>query len=385
MDLKSLRQEFDRVAEKQELSTTKYHQLIDKVEDEINSAITDLQSAADDTSSIDHKSVIKHLIDKLAAYSVKEQLKMVKKDLKVDLENYPKILGKFFETDISKAYMNVEFDSHTVNQIILNLLYHERLFDVADILLNESQEPDIFRVRSKYSEMHEILDALKARNLEPALSWMCVNRQKLHQAGSKLEFDLRRLQFLEIFKANRSEANNFAQTHLSPFVSIRSNEFLQITGCLLWPGDLETSPYSDLLSPEKWTEVSQELMVQFYSSMGMSLKNPLAVAVEAGAQGLPTFLEFANLAVISREEWAAMKEPPVDVELGKEFQFHSVFVCPVTWEQSDKKNPAVMLPCGHVFSWQFIRNVSNQWRQVFKCPTCCVLDVSAAQCRQLFL
>lgn len=60
---------------------------------------------------------------------------MLIKDLNVDLDNYQKILGKFVETDISKAYINVEFDSQIVNQIILNLLYNECIFDVANILL----------------------------------------------------------------------------------------------------------------------------------------------------------------------------------------------------------------------------------------------------------
>ncbi|KAI3525522.1 hypothetical protein L1887_04372 [Cichorium endivia] len=379
MDLKIVRDRFDRIVKKQEVSTTEYHQMIDRINVQIKQAITDLQSA-DATSSVDHKSVIKHLGDKIDARSLQEQLKISQKDLKVDLNNYPKILGVFVDTDISKASRDVEFDSHIVNQIILNLLYHERLFDVADIFINEAQEPDIISLRSQFSKMHEILDALKAKNLEPALDWVSVNRQQLDQGRSNLEFHLRRLQFLDLLKEDVSAAINFAKTHLSPFASAHKNELSDLMGCLISPGNLETSSYSDLLSPKKWAAVSHEFMVQFCGSMGMSFKNPLAVTVDAGAQGLPTILNMANQ--MTREEWAAMRQDPVAMDLGREFQFHSAFVCPVCWEQSGDDNPPTMIyDCGHVLCSKTTRTIIA-YR--LKCPLC-PTERPVIICRQLHI
>ncbi|KAI3525521.1 hypothetical protein L1887_04371 [Cichorium endivia] len=385
MDLKSVKDEFDRILETQELSMSNYQQLIDNVEDEIKQAITALQSA--DDTSIDHKSVIELLRDKLDVYSLQEQLEMSKKDLKVDVSNYSEILGKLVETDISKAYINMEFDSHIVNQIILNLLYHEGLFDVADIFVNEAQEPDIIPLRSQFSEMHQILDELKAKNLEPALNWVLVNRQRLYQStGPWLEFFLRRLQFLDLLEleVNQLQALNFAKTYLSPLLANLNNRypFFNLMGCLLWAGKLETSPYSNLLPPNELEIVSHKFMVEFCGTMGMSFKNPLAVTVDAGAQALPTFLEDAKLA----EKWPEMKDDlPVTVDLGREFQYHSVFVCPVSKTQCDNEDDhPVLLPCTHVVGSRVVLERSENYTKLFECPICRLANVWVGYCQRLY-
>ena len=43
-----------------------------------------------------------------------------------------------------------------------------------------------------------------------------------------------------------------------------------------------------------------------------------------------------------------MTQLPVEVELGREFTFHSVFACPVARDQSTPDNPPMILPCGRV-------------------------------------
>ena len=44
------------------------------------------------------------------------------------------------------------------------------------------------------------------------------------------------------------------------------------------------------------------------------------------------------------------KELPCDVELGKEFKFHNIFICPVSKEVSNSQNPPMLLLCGHAVS-----------------------------------
>jgi hypothetical protein len=51
--------------------------------------------------------------------------------------------------------------------------------------------------------MYVILEAMKARNLELALSWAAKNHDQLLQNGSMLEFKLYQLQFVEILRKMR--------------------------------------------------------------------------------------------------------------------------------------------------------------------------------------
>nr|GEU43237.1 protein RMD5 homolog A [Tanacetum cinerariifolium] len=274
---------------------------IDQVENEIQEAVNKIQLV--DQPSIDHESVFTDLKQKLEMIWPQEQLEESRNEIHESCTKYQEILGKLFDNDVSKAYADVDFDYKTINQIIISSLYHDGRFHIADVFLQESQVTDNVSLRTQFTRMRYIIKALRARELEPALTGVLVNREKINRNGSKLVFDLHRFQYLEIVqKGNKSDAMNYFNVHLKPFSSNRSTEVMKLMGSLLWCGKLETSPYSKLLSPDKWDDLVKELTKQFCNLMGVSLKNPLSVTLEAGAQALPTLL----------------KDGAMEIELGNE-------------------------------------------------------------------
>ena len=80
-----------------------------------------------------------------------------------------------------------------------------------------------------------------------------------------------------------------------PELTLHMNEFQKLVVCIIWVGKLVGQSYQSLLS----------------------------VAIAAGVERLPALLKLLNLVAAKRQEWQAMKQLPVPVELGKEFQFHS--------------------------------------------------------------
>lgn len=352
MDLKSLRDVLGKVVKNQELVTLGYNEAIDQVENEIQEAVNKIQ-LVDDQPSIDHESVITDLKQKLETIWPQEQLEESRNELHKSFTKYQEILSKLVDPDISKAYVDVDFDYKTVNQIIISSLYHDGLFHIADVFLQESQEKDNVSLKTQFTRMRYIIKALKVKDLEPALTWVLVNREKLNRIGSKLVFDLHCFQYLEIVqKGNKSDAMNYFNAHLKPFSSTRSKEVIKLMGSFLWCGKLETSPYFKFLSPDKRDDLVKEFTKQFCNLIGVSLKNPLSVTLEAGAQALPTLL----------------KDGAMEIELGNEFQFHSVFICPVSYEESSEANPPVMLDCGHVFCQKTVLTMLKFEKDVLKCP-----------------
>ncbi|THG08001.1 protein RMD5 homolog [Camellia sinensis] len=385
MELNTIKDAFDRVAKKQKLSTSKSQEVIDQVGHELDQALTNIQSIQDPTSPADQKSILMELKAKLNAIGPHNQLEGSQKELNINLSKYPKILEKTFNPDISKAYRNVDFDPHIVNHIIASHFYRVGLFDVADTLINEAGEPEVISLKSHFMELHQILEAVSVRNLEPALYWVSTNRESLKHIGSNLELKLRRLQFVEILQnSTQADALNYARTYLAvAWHGLHMDEIQKLMGCLLWAGKLDRSPYSELLSPTHWETLAEELARQFCSFLGQSYESPLSVAVSAGVEGLPTLLKLANVMSAKKQEWQAMKQLPVPVDLGKEFQFHSIFVCPVSREQGSEENPPMLLPCGHVLCKQSIMKLSKSSTRTFKCPYC-PLEASVAQCKQLY-
>ena len=278
----------------------------------------------------------------------------------------------------------MDFDTHIVNQIIANHFYHQGLFDLGDSIINEAGEPDAAALRSQFLEMHQIIGAMRERNLQPALTWVSANREKLVQIGSNLELKIHTLQFVEVLQnGTRADALKYARTYLAPFASLNKGEFPKLMGCLLYAGRLESSPYSELLSPIHWEMTTEELTRQFCTLLGQSYENPLSVAVAAGVEGLPILLKLANVMAAKKQEWQEMKQLPVPVELGKEFQFHSIFVCPVSRDQGSEENPPMLLPCLHVLCKQSIMKLSKNSTRTFKCPYC-PAEATVANCKQLY-
>ncbi|KAJ6716419.1 MACROPHAGE ERYTHROBLAST ATTACHER-RELATED [Salix koriyanagi] len=354
MELTAAKDAFDRVAKKQKLSFSKCREVIDQVSQEIEQALVKIQSVEDPMSPANQKSILTELKHKLIAINPLKLLEGSQKELNLNLSKFPKLLEKSFP-DISKAYRDVDFDFHIVNQIIASHFYHQGLFDLGDCLINEAGEPEAAAQRSHFLELHQILEAMRIKNIEPALKWVSTNREKLVQNGSNLELKLHQLQFVEILKrGNRADALSYAKTHLA-FFCFKSLE--------------RVSKANSLHNMDR-----QNLK---------SLQSPLSVAIVAGIEGLPTLLKLANVMAAKKQEWQALKQLPVPVELGKEFQFHSIFVCPVSRDQGSEENPPMLLPCLHVLCKQSIMKLSKGSSRAFKCPYC-PAEASAVQCRQLY-
>ncbi|XP_043711284.1 protein RMD5 homolog [Telopea speciosissima] len=384
MELSTIKGAFDRVAKKQKLSSSEAQEAIDRIGQKIEQALAKLHSFHDPTSPADRKTILEKLFKELTEMGLIDQLQYSQKDLNVGLSKYTKLLEKSFNSDISKAYRNVDFDIHTINQIIAGHFYRLGLFDLGDCFVNEAREPVSNSLKSPFLEMHQILEAMGARNLQPALNWATINREKLAKNGSSIELKLHQLQFVEILqKGSRADALNYARTYLAPFAPLHMAEIQKLMGCLLWAGRLNCSPYAEFLCITHWEKLAEELTQQFCSLLGQSYESPLGVAIAAGVQGLPTLLKLANVMGTKKQEWQVMKQLPVPVDLGREFQFHSIFVCPVSKDQGSEENPPMLMPCGHVLCKQSIVKLSKNSTRTFKCPYC-PLEATVTQCRQVY-
>lgn len=374
---------FERVTKKQKLSCSKNQEVLDLIDQEIKQTLQKIQSN-ECASQVDFKSTIAELKNKLKDIAPLSQTESTQKELNLALSKYPKLLEKSFNPDIAKAYRNIEFDAHTVNEIIGSHFYRQGLFELGDCFLSEAGEPEsTAAMKSQFQEMFQIVEAMKCQNLEPALKWAIANSDKLKPNGSDLLLQLHSLQFMGILqKGDKYGAIAYAKTCLAPFASDHMAEFQKLMVSILWAGKLDMSPYFHLLSKANWEKVIGELTRQFCNILGQSYESPLSMTIAAGVQGLPPLLKFMNVMVGKKNEWQTMKQLPVPVELDREFQFHSIFVCPVSKEQATDENPPMLMSCGHVLCKQSITKMSKNGTKTFKCPYC-PSDIDSAQCRQL--
>ncbi|CAH8263133.1 unnamed protein product [Arabidopsis lyrata] len=379
MELKNVKDAFDRVAKKQKLCYSKTQEVVDRLSQEINKAL-------DTIHEDNHESVVADLKKTFEEISPINQLEASQKEVNGALTKYPKALDKTLNPDISTAYRNIEFDRHTVHQIIAQFFYRQGMYEIGDSFVSEIGEPELVEssVTKAFMEMNMILEAMGKRDLGPALKWVASNSEKIKEAKSDLELKLHSLHFLEIAKdKNSKEAINYARKHFAAYSDSCLPEIQKLMCSLLWNRNLVKSPYSDFLSPVLWTNAAKELTRQYCKLLGESSESPLSVTVAAGSQVLPTFLKYLTVMPEKRQEWQTMKQLLVPVELSEEYRFYSVFVCPVSKEHSSEDNPPMRLGCGHVLCKQSINRMSRNGSRSFKCPYC-PTDIDASQCKQLY-
>ncbi len=323
---------------------------------------------------------------------------------------YTKVLDKLFK---NKPLPSNEIDALSphpalVNRAIYLHLLREGLFDVATTLHAESaalssmleggsmsdttneikgaplgiDETESSKMQEQFTSMYHILYELRDNhNLRPAISWAREHTKALEIRGSDLEFELCRLQYVKLFLSedagNRENfyandpqrALQYAREEFQAFSGRYLLELRQLAGAMAFCSNLEESPYRSIFDSETaWDEVAASFTREFCALMELSADSPLYIAATAGAIALPTLLKLQNIMQQKRTEWTTENELPVEIPLPPSYQFHSIFVCPVSKEQTTDQNPPMMMPCGHVIAQESLLRLSKGGK--FKCPYC---------------
>lgn len=233
----------------------------------------------------------------------------------------------------------------------------------------------------KFSEMYHILQELKNHRLSPAIEWARSNSSELEARGSNLEFELSKLQFVWLFKGpavnglpdgeqnGRQGAMAYARYNFGRFQPRHLFEIQQLAGAMAYASNIGQSPYRvDFSIDGSFAEVASSFTREFCSLLGLSAESPLYIAATAGALALPVQVKFNQMKRQKNTEWTTQNELPFETPLPERMVYHSIFVCPVSKEQTTEANPPMMIPCGHVLARETLQRMCKGTK--LKCPYC---------------
>ncbi|XP_033215287.1 E3 ubiquitin-protein ligase RMND5A isoform X2 [Belonocnema kinseyi] len=282
-------------------------------------------------------------------------------------------IADFASTSREDVFSGAE-KTHLLNQVICQHFYRQGMLDIADELAAEAGIKTEEGRKEPFTELNYILDCLKQKNLEPALEWATKHKDALLAQSSSLEFKLHRLKFIRLVQqgpSKQSEAIMYARKHLPQFVSRYEKEVQSLMGTLLYlPNGIQSSPYSHLLDPTLWLEIHDVFTREACTLLGLSVDSPLSVCINAGITALPALLNIKQ--VMQQRQvtgiWNGKDELPIEIDLGKQSRYHSVFACPILRQQSTENNPPMKLVCGHVISRDALNKLTSANK--LKCPYC---------------
>ncbi|KAI0837588.1 CTLH/CRA C-terminal to lish motif domain-containing protein [Hypoxylon sp. FL0890] len=236
-------------------------------------------------------------------------------------------------------------------------------------------------LQSSFADMYSTLSALKAHNLLPAINWARENCIELEARGSNLEFELCKLQYIWLFKGPAVNglpdnpengvqgAMRYARENFGRFQQRHLREIQQLSAAMVYSRNLADSPYGSIFDiSAAFEEVAASFTREFCSLLGLSAESPLYVAATAGTLALPQLVKYTSKAKAKGTEWTTANELAFETPLPRSMMYHSIFVCPVSKEQTTESNPPMILPCGHVLARESLHRLAKGSR--YKCPYC---------------
>ncbi|KFM79655.1 Protein RMD5-like protein, partial [Stegodyphus mimosarum] len=300
------------------------------------------------------------------------------RDLHGTVSKVGKAIDKNFIADFATTSNENVFQSpenvKLLNQVISEHFLRQGMLEIAEELIKETGLQMEQNKREPFSELNRILDALKRRDLEPALFWAQSNRKKLLEQNSSLEFRLHRLHFIDLLQQGifkQEEAISYARKNFQHLAVQHEKDIQVLMGSLLYLRQgVENSPYSYLLDPIHWAEICDIFTRDACALLGLSVESPLAVCTNAGCIALPALL---NIKQVMQQRlvtgvWNTCDELPIEIDLGRKCHFHSIFACPILRQQTSENNPPMRLVCGHVISRDALHKLANGNK--LKCPYC---------------
>jgi len=228
--------------------------------------------------------------------------------------------------------------SSLLTNVILQHFYREGKLEIGETLSTESGITQYHDIRGPFIELNNILEALKARDLNPVLEWVVKNRDDLNKRGTtllfsevngiqsvkqknSLELRLHKLKFIELLRAGKKmDAIKYARANFPSFVAGQEKEVQSLMGAVMYSGPaLEQSPYGDLLAASMWQETADMFLRDACALLGLSMESPLQVAVNAGCVALPALL---NIKQVMQQRhvsmWTDKDELPIEIDLGQD-------------------------------------------------------------------
>lgn len=257
------------------------------------------------------------------------------RDLHSTVSKVGKAIDRNFVADFAATSREDVFASPEklalINKVICQHFYRQGMHDVADALAKEADITPEIHEKEPFTELNHILDCLKNKDLEPALSWATAHQENLQQQNSSLLFMLHRLKFIELLKNGsnyQTEAISYARTHFRKFVGKHEKDIQTLMGMLLYvQNGIGSSPYSCLLDTEMWIEIYELFIRDACQLLGVCVNSPLSTCINAGCTAIPALLNIKQV-MMQRQVtgiWNGKDELPVICGNASYFMYFIVF------------------------------------------------------------
>lgn len=272
-----------------------------------------------------------------------------------------------------------EWNDMRVKRILVDYMLRMSYYATAEKLTDSCNIQDLVDI-DVFQEAKAVVDALRNKDVGPALDWCADNKSRLKKLKSEFELHIRLQQFIELVRAdNNMFAITFARKYLAPWGATHKTKVLHVIAAFAFKNTTRSANYKVLFEPKQWDILVDRFIEEFCRLYSMTPEPLLNIYLQAGLSALKTPScdkgECQMKDPLSQESFRKLASP-----LPYSKQDHSKIVCYITKELMDSDNPPQMLPNGYVYSLLALVEMAHKNKGVITCPrTGHVCDYSAVR------
>ncbi|KAK1571344.1 hypothetical protein Q3G72_015389 [Acer saccharum] len=334
------------------------------VEKEVTSVISGVADV-DDSDSFSKDDAVNHLT------SLVSRLQGLKRKLeegsRTEHLQVQKCRARFNHLESADAENLSEWNNTRLKRILVDYMLRMSYYDSAEKLAESSNMLDLVDI-DVFQEAKKVIDALRNKEVAPALAWCADNKSRLKKSKSKFEFQLRLQEFIELVRAeNNLRAITYARKYLAPWGATHMKELQRVMATLAFKSNTECTTYKVLFEPKQWDYLVDQFKQEFCRLYGMTLEPLLNIYLQAGLSALNTPYCYEDDCTkedpLSQESFRKLALP-----LPYSKQHHSKLVCYITKELMDTENPPQVLPNGYVYSAKALEEMAKKNNGKITCP-----------------
>jgi hypothetical protein len=372
--LKEISDDFEKLKQKRKKTTKNINELFNKIDDILNDTEKTIESLPDN-----------ELNTKLESFNTKF------KSLKIE-ENYNNYFNSYYSSlsklgkSISKTFTEIkelkdfyiyDYNKKLFYTIILKELYRRGDFLSANSLIKEAKLNFEEKDKLIFQDLNIITKELRNKKIEPLHNWCEKYKSYLENEKSNLFFETIKLEYLLMINdpnKTNSEIINFAKQNFKKFMNKNEtfNEISKLMTLIIFRNNkISKNPYREYDINDLWKKITTLFTNNCCTYLKLPPESCFFLTICAGMISLPQILKAMKI-LNNKIEIGKDKELPFEIKLPNQFKFHSLFICPVTKEISNKDNPPMLLNCGHCVSKNALEKMekTGTGRNQIKCPTC---------------
>ncbi|XP_071711220.1 protein MAEA homolog [Rutidosis leptorrhynchoides] len=331
----------------------------------VEKEVTALMSVISDSGDLSQDDAVQHL------NSLVSRLQGLKRKLedgnRVENLQAQRCRARIDHLESADAENMSEWNNIRLKRILVDYMLRMSYYDTATKLAESSNIQDLVDIEIFY-EAKRVIDALRNKEVAPALAWCADNKSRLKKSKSKFEFQLRLQEFIELVRTeNNVRAVMYARKYLAPWASTYMKELQKVFATLAFTSNTGCEIYKVLFEPKQWDYLMDQFKQEFCKLYGMTLEPLLNIYLQAGLSALKTPFCYEDDCTkedpLSQESFRKLAMP-----LPFSKQHHSKLVCYITKELMDTENPPLVLPNGYVYSTKALEEMATKNSGKITCP-----------------